>query len=254
MMLGGQFTAATMTSGAAEDTGRDLRCYSGGRAKARLPLSLKLVLVVPFVRRELSLFFGELRLTFERSLLILLTPVVMGQLVEKVASGIYRFVASDLFFLPAVLWMLVGPAVTYGAEYVLHYSGPVVLEFLITYASTRILLPGHGQTLLFINMLCMLIELAVMDAAFDTATGTYITRELSRLPAAARSGTILTCIGLDAFAPWAQSSTRYSLVSRAPSALCCLLPSIFDGEVFALWAARWACFSPCRQLRNNALS
>ena len=144
---------------------------------AQLPLSLKLVLVVLFVPQELSFFLGDLRLTFERLLLILLTPVVAVRLVQKVASGNYRFVASDLFVPLAARWMFVGPAVTYDPGYALHHSGPVVLEFLITYGSTRILLSGHGQALLFINMLCVLIVLVVMDAAFDTATGTYITRE-----------------------------------------------------------------------------
>ncbi len=154
-----------------------MRWYASGHAEAQLPLSLKLVLAVLFVPQELSFFLGDLKLTFERLLLILLTPVVAVRLVQKVASGNYRFVASDLFAPLAALWMFVGPAVTFDPGYALQHSGPVVLEFLIAYGSTRILLSGHGQALLFINMLCVLIVLVVMDAAFDTATGTYITRE-----------------------------------------------------------------------------
>jgi hypothetical protein len=179
IMSGAQFTAAILTSGMIDDDTTQQRRHSARHAAAKVPLSLKLILLVLFVPPELSIFFGDLRFTLERLLLILLTPFVTVRLVQKVASGDYRFVASDLFVPLAALWMFVGPAVTYDMGYALHHSGPVVLEFLITYASTRVLLSGHGQALLFINMLCVLIVFVVMDAALDTATGTYITRELS---------------------------------------------------------------------------
>lgn len=178
MMSGGRATAAIMANGVVEDEETQARFYADGHAEVRLPLLLKLVLLVLFIPQELSFFLGDLRLTFERLLLIMMTPVVVARLIQKVGSGRYRFVASDLFVPLAALWMFVGPAVTYDTGYAIHHSGPVVLEFLITYASTRILLSEHGQALLFINMLCVLVVFVVIDAAFDTAAGTYITREL----------------------------------------------------------------------------
>lgn len=179
MMSSGQSPAAILTSGAMDDNAPQLHHYTAGAAETRLPLSLTLVLLVLFVPQELSIFFGDLRFTFERLLLILLIPVVAVRLVQKVVSREYRFVASDLLVPLAALWMFAAPAVTYDIEYALHHSGPVVLEFLIAYAVTRLLLSGHGQALLFINLLCVLIVFVALDGALDTATGSYFTRELS---------------------------------------------------------------------------
>ena len=253
-MLSGHSTAATVTSGAAEEAGAHLRCYAGGpAAAARLPLSLKLVLVVLFVPQELSFFLRDLRLTFERLMLIILTPVVTVRLVRKVASGNYRFVTSDLFVPLAARRTFVGRAVTYDTEYALHHSGPVVLEFLITYASTRILLSGHGQALLFINVLCVLI---VMDAALDTATGTYITRELSPQITGysdLRYNSDMYRLGLlRAMGPL--EPPILFLTSQVSSALCCRFPLGFDGEVFASRARLLAKESRLRTGHSHSLN
>jgi hypothetical protein len=150
----------------------------GYAAVPGIPISLKLIALVLFIPPELSFFVGELRFTVERLVLILLTPLVLIQLARKLTSRDYCFVWSDVFVPLAAFWMFLGPAITYDIVYALHHSGPVVLEFLITYASTRILLAGHGQALRFINLLCILIALVVLDAALDTASGMYLTREL----------------------------------------------------------------------------
>lgn len=151
---------------------------SGDRATPLLPLPLKVIALVLFLPQELSFFIGDLRLTAERLVLIILTPVILVQLLQRLTLRNYRFVASDLFVPLAAFWMFLGPVVTYDAEYSLHHSGPVVLEFLITYASTRVLLSQHGQAVRFVNMLCVLIAFVAMDGVLDTLSGRYITREL----------------------------------------------------------------------------
>jgi hypothetical protein len=143
-----------------------------------LPLALKVVLLALFLPQELSFFVADLRMTLERLVFLILTPILLVQLGQKMAAGKYRFVASDLLVLLAALWMFVGPSVIYDFGEALKHSGPVALEYLISYMSTRILLTAQKQSLVFANWLCVIISIVAIDALMDTVTGRYITREL----------------------------------------------------------------------------
>ena len=145
---------------------------------ATLHFVLKLALLVLFVPQELSFFIGDLRLTFERLLFLLITPLVFVRLARKVSTGHYRFVASDLFVPLTAFWMFIGPTVTEGLGDALRHSGPVVLEYLISYLATRTLLSGHRSSLIFVTWLCVVIAAVVADALLDPITGRYITQEL----------------------------------------------------------------------------
>lgn len=61
MMSGGRATAAIMANGVVEDEETQARFYADGHAEVRLPLLLKLVLLVLFIPQELSFFLGDLR-------------------------------------------------------------------------------------------------------------------------------------------------------------------------------------------------
>ena len=145
---------------------------------AKLPLSLKAVLALLFLPPELSLFLGDLRLTPERLILLLLTPVVVVRLGQKIAARRYRFIASDLFVFMAALWMFLGPTIVGGFGEALRHSGPVALEYLISYLVTRTLLAKPGHALAFVSWLCFIISIVAIDGMIDTATGKYTTREL----------------------------------------------------------------------------
>lgn len=143
---------------------------------ARLPLSLTLILLTLFLPEGSSFFVSGLRLTFTRLIFLVLTPVVFMKWGQKISSGSYRFVASDLFVFLTAFWMFLGPSVTYSFGDALQHSGPVVLEYLIAYMSTRFLLSSHGQAVVFVSLLCLIISIVVVDASLDILTGRYVTR------------------------------------------------------------------------------
>jgi hypothetical protein len=148
-------------------------------AAPALPLYLKLVLFSVFLPEGLSFFIAGLRLTFVRLLFLLFTPMVFARLFAKMGSDRYRFVASDLFVPLMSFWMFLGPAVVRGVGDALQHSGPDVLEILIAYLSTRVLLTERGHALAFARLLCIVIAVVAVDALLDTATGIYLTRTVA---------------------------------------------------------------------------
>jgi hypothetical protein len=145
---------------------------------SKLPLALKLVLLALFLPPELSFYVADLRMTLERLAFLILTPIVFVRLFQKMAGRRYRFVASDLFVPLAGLWMFIGPSVTYTFDFALKHSGPVALEYVIAYMSTRVLLSGHKQSLIFINWICVLISFVVLEALIESFMGQYVMREV----------------------------------------------------------------------------
>lgn len=143
-----------------------------------LSLALKLILFTVFLPQELSFFVAGLRLTSTRLIFIVLTPMVFARLGKKMATGHYRFVASDLFIPMAALWMFIGPTAIYGFNDTVVHSGPIVLEYVTAYMSTRVLLSGKSEALRFIDLLCLITSFVVIDGILDTMTGRFFTREL----------------------------------------------------------------------------
>src|ERR1700747_3156281 len=74
--------------------------------------------------------------------------------------------------------MFRGPTIIGDVGEALRHSGPVALEYLISYLVTRTLLVKRGQALTFVGWLCFIISIAAIDGLIDTATGKYSTREL----------------------------------------------------------------------------
>jgi len=149
-----------------------------GESGSTLSLALKLILFTVFLPQELSFFVAGLRLTLTRFIFIILSPIIFVRLGKKMAAGHYRFVASDLFVTMAALWMFIGPTVSYGFNDTFVHSGPVVLEYVIAYMSTRVLLSGKSESLRFVDLLCLIISFVVIDGILDTMTGSFFTREL----------------------------------------------------------------------------
>jgi hypothetical protein len=146
--------------------------------RGRLTLALKLILLTFFLPEGLSIFIAGLRLTLTRLIFMAIAPMLVARFAAKMGSGRYRFVASDLFVPLTAFWMFVGPTVTDGLSDALAHSGPVVLEYLIAYLSTRVLLSRQVSAIAFIQMLCIVVSFIVMDALLDTITGRYFTREV----------------------------------------------------------------------------
>jgi hypothetical protein len=152
--------------------------WDSPRDSGRLTLALKLILLTFFLPEGLSIFIAGLRLSLVRLIFLALTPMLVARFAANIASGRYRFVASDLFVPLTALWMFVGPTVTYGLSDALTHSGPVVLEYLIAYLSTRLLLSRDVPATAFIGMLCIVVSFIVIDALLDTITGRYFTRDI----------------------------------------------------------------------------
>jgi hypothetical protein len=144
----------------------------------KLPLALKAVLMLLFLPEELSFFIADLRLSPQRAILLMLTPIVVAQLVRKILAGRYRFVASDLFVPLAAIWMFIGTTVTYDFGDALKHSGPIALEYFVSYMAARVLLSERKQSLVFVSWLCVIISIVALDALVDTSTGRWFTHEV----------------------------------------------------------------------------
>jgi hypothetical protein len=141
-------------------------------------LILRLILVTLFIPIELSFFIFNMRLTVIRLIFLVLTPILFVRLGLKIANGSYRFVLSDIFVLLCALWMFVGAAAVNGIPDALAHSGPVALEWLMAYMSTRVLLAEKDDAIAFISLLCLMLCFVVLDACLDTVSGRYFTHEL----------------------------------------------------------------------------
>ncbi len=148
------------------------------KSGSALSLWLKMILLTVFLPEGMSFFLAGLRLTPTRAIFLVIAPMVFSRFFKNVASGNYRFVLSDALVPLAGLWMFVGPSVTISFAEALQHSGPDALEYLVAYFATRVLVADSGQALGFVNLLCIVMALVVADALLDTATGTYITREV----------------------------------------------------------------------------
>ncbi len=159
--------------------------HSGKRDIPALPLSLTLLTLSLCVPAELSFYLFGLRLTVTRLLLLLLTPVLIVKAAKKLSSRRYRFVLSDLFVPLSGFWMIWAPTTVNGLAEALHHAGPDVLEFLVAYMATRLLMSRHGHALAFADLLCQAIAVVAMLGLLDTLTGFYFTHEfLSRMTGA----------------------------------------------------------------------
>jgi hypothetical protein len=143
-----------------------------------LSFALRLILCTLFFPAESSFFIFGLRFTVTRLIFIILTPVVFTRFIGKIVTGRYHLVASDVFVPMAAIWMFVGPTVRNGFDDALAHSGPIALEYLIGYLSTRVLLSESGEALRFIDLLCFVIFIVVLVALLDPITGRYLTHEL----------------------------------------------------------------------------
>jgi hypothetical protein len=151
----------------------------GDSARAvRIPIALALIVIATFLPVELSFYIAGLRFTAARLALILLFPFACVWIVQKVLSGRYRFVASDLFVLMAGFWIIYAPANVIGAEQALNHAGPTALEFCMGYMATRTMLSKHGHALSFVNLLCLVTAFAALLALLDPLTNRYITHEI----------------------------------------------------------------------------
>ena len=68
--------------------------------KAKLPLAMKFVLLSWFLPEGMSFFIAGMRLNLIRVVFLVLTPVVFSRFVNKIGSGRYRFVLSDVLVPP----------------------------------------------------------------------------------------------------------------------------------------------------------
>ncbi len=172
--------------------------------RARLPLSLQLIAIFWCLPEGLSFFIAGLRLTVIRVIFLIMTPFVITRFVQKISTGRYRFVASDLFVPAAGFWMFLGPTVLYGFADTVVHSGPIVLEYLIAYMSTRMLIEENGQAFSFVSLLCVVISFVCLDGTLDPLTSHYFTKDLSGMISGIQTGAI-----------WSSDAFRLGLLRAA---------------------------------------
>src|SRR6266851_7143378 len=140
------------------------------RNEAALPLALKLIAITTFLPEELSFYILGLRFTAIRLILIVLTPLLLIRLGQRLAAGRYRFVLSDIFVFLEGFWMIYAPANVVGVGQALNHAGPTALEFCVGYMATRLLLSEHGHALSFAALLCRVIAIVALLALLDPLT------------------------------------------------------------------------------------
>src|SRR5258708_21516067 len=128
------------------------------RNEAALPLALKLIAITTFLPEELSFYILGLRLPAIRLILIVLTPLLLIRLGQRLAAGRYRFVLSDLFVFLAGFWMIYATAHVVGVGQALNHAGPTALEVCVASMATRLLLSGDCRTVSFAALLCRVIR------------------------------------------------------------------------------------------------
>lgn len=147
-------------------------------SSVKLPLILVLIALSMFLPEETSFFFGGLRLTICRLILLLIAPAVLLRFAQMTVRGDYRFVWSDVLVPVTGLWMFVGPIVINGLQRALVYSGILVLQFCIPYMAARVFLTERGQAVALVRILCTVIAAIGLLAIFDEFSGRFLIREI----------------------------------------------------------------------------
>jgi hypothetical protein len=150
-----------------------------GAGAVKIPLSLTLIAISIVLPEELSFYIFGLRLTAARLLFIVLAPLIVIRLSQRIAAGRYHFLISDFFVVLSGFWLVYAPANILGFTDALNHAGPIALEFCIGYLATRVLLTEHGQALEFINLFCLLIAVMGLLAVLDSLTNRFVIHELA---------------------------------------------------------------------------
>ncbi|MGH6934910.1 MAG: hypothetical protein ACRED2_01775 [Methylocella sp.] len=149
-----------------------------GASSVKVPLVLVLIAWAMFLPEETSFFFGTLRMTICRLLLLLVAPAVLFSFVRLTLGGSYKFVWSDVLVPIAGFWMFVGPAAIEGFDRTLVFSGDSALEFCIPYMATRVFLAERGQAIALVRILCIAIATIGLLAILDEFSGHFVLREI----------------------------------------------------------------------------
>lgn len=144
------------------------------RTAVKLPFWLILLAISIVLPEEFSFYIFGLRFTVTRLLYIVLAPLIVFRLAQKMGTGRYRFLFTDLFVFLSGFWMIFASANVTDFASALNYGGPIALEFCMGYFVTRVLLSEHGQALKFISLFCSLIAIAGLLAVLDTLSKSFV--------------------------------------------------------------------------------
>jgi hypothetical protein len=151
----------------------------GGASSVKVPIVLVLIALTMFLPEEASFFFGQLRMTVYRLLLLLVAPAILFRFAKLTVGGKYRFVWSDVLVPVTGLWMFVGPTEIEGFDRALVFCGTVALEFCIPYMATRVFLTERGQAVALVRILCIAIATIGLLAIFDEFSRRFVLREFA---------------------------------------------------------------------------
>jgi hypothetical protein len=166
----------TLAGSAQPATGRLTRHthQTAVRTAVKLPFWLTLLAISIVLPEEFSLYIFGLRFTVTRLLYIVLAPLIVSRLAQKMRTGRYRFLVTDLFVFLSGFWMIFAPANITGFTSALNHGGPIALEFCMGYFVTRVLLSERGQALKFISLFCSLVAIVGLLAVLDTLSQRFV--------------------------------------------------------------------------------
>ena len=137
----------------------------------RLSPWLVLVALVLFVPDELSVYFGDFRMSLSRILFFPMTPILSLVLVASSGGGKRHLIATDLFVGATGVWIIAAATVVSDFGSALHHNAPEAAEYSGAYLATRVLLARPGQALKFVNLLCHVIAIVALFAIPDSLKG-----------------------------------------------------------------------------------
>jgi O-antigen ligase len=142
------------------------------------PLALTVIILLVLLPEQTSFIIGNLRFNPIRLTLIILSPYIFIEMIKKILNSKYKFVISDLFVLLTGFWMILGPCIIVGFSDALLHSGPVAMEYCVSYFSVRALLSRHGHALSLITLLCRVIAIVAFLGLLDPLTHSFFIQNL----------------------------------------------------------------------------
>lgn len=132
---------------------------------------LKMLMIAVFLPEGLSFFIADYRFSPERTLLIIVSIVVIARVSGRTGTPGSVRVPSDVIALIAGIWMIVASLATGGVSSGFKGGTAQALEFCGGYYAFRYLLGSRDSSVRLVRFFCKLIIVVIAVALLDPLTG-----------------------------------------------------------------------------------
>jgi hypothetical protein len=131
----------------------------GADSDPAVPMIAAALLLTMFLPEELSFYFGSIRMTVARLVLIITMPLVLVRMAGFVTSREYRFVWNDAIVAVLGVWMIVSTTLTEDLSRGFAFGGSAALEFCMPYYVARTYLTKRGDLMATVKFLLYLLAI-----------------------------------------------------------------------------------------------